>query len=496
MESPSGAGHRDRGWSIGSDLSVGSSTDRSSRASFWSRNSIHTTSYSPGTSPSTVYSASFPVSCSPGSLAVSGPETATGVTTPQSRRRSIGAVLTYETPSLPTHQEAPIEDGSAIAPVASEEPALEIAERSDANRDDEYDGNHIEPTLNDDLQMDDLEPPRASTSGSTLPKRLLLKTRDRAASLSRISLQRPKLERREDTHAPTSGDRRPTTPTLSLIKGSGKTKERFKKLQGRLLRSAPVTPNGLTPTPSTDRLNEQRTLRSVRSTLYLQGLLPNGGPIHSDFNVLNTSSYFPAQPYATPPLFSPGGSCYQPALETPSLEPLSAEDIVPEEPSEVFHDAQTGNHFDDLLPREIRLRIFKALIHSCIEEHRAERASRAWTASRARSERWVGEARGLREIVKLSGVSREWRELALDGQLWKSIEIGRKLGNDTFQPSGLVRLVTHANAFIRKLDLRGYRVLQSEDLDAITEALTAHSGETSLIHLDLSGKSMLRVLIQ
>ena len=146
------------------------------------------------------------------------------------------------------------------------------------------------------------------------------------------------------------------------------------------------------------------------------------------------------------------------------------------------------NRFDSLLPREVRIRIFSMLVQNSIYEHKKLVQTKEWTAKRSGDSKWVGEAGGMRELVKLSGVSREWRDLAFDGQLWHSTDICRVLGNDAIAPSGLVRLAECAGSFLRRLDLRGFASLEGQDLDSLTAACSAYAGTTSLNYVDLTGK--------
>ena len=62
------------------------------------------------------------------------------------------------------------------------------------------------------------------------------------------------------------------------------------------------------------------------------------------------------------------------------------------------------NLFDFLLPREVRLKILGMLVEICVEEHEREVAEGKWKGARAR-EKWVGEAKGRRELVRVSRVS-------------------------------------------------------------------------------------------
>ena len=89
--------------------------------------------------------------------------------------------------------------------------------------------------------------------------------------------------------------------------------------------------------------------------------------------------------------------------------PASALDIIPAVPPDVFTPIPTevNNYFDDLLPRELRLRILVSLVTMYEEGHDKTIQEGDWTVSRASSpkSKWVGKDRGFRELVKLSRVS-------------------------------------------------------------------------------------------
>ena len=97
--------------------------------------------------------------------------------------------------------------------------------------------------------------------------------------------------------------------------------------------------------------------------------------------------------------------------------PISALDIIPAVPIDIFTPIpiEVNNYFDDLLPRELRLRILVSLVALYEEEHDKTVQEGDWTVSRASSpkSKWVGKDRGLREMVKLSRVGSNIRIFAL-----------------------------------------------------------------------------------
>lgn len=295
---------------------------------------------------------------------------------------------------------------------------------------------------------------------SGLAKRLVSGTRKRASSIGRLQLIRPKLERREA--GPDGNEDRPSTGSRTpSIFGS----KRFRQLKGRFAYSAPVTPS-LTPSVSTDKVH-----------LFLSR--PNSVVLRGTGSDLQASFYFDAIP-GSPLLDSPTASVYAPALEDQIAIPAEvslAESVV----------LKPLNRFDGVLPREVRIAIFAKVIENSIEEQANCIESGKWTANLASETRWSGKAEGLKTLVGLSRVSREWRDLAFDGQLWQNVSLARQLGPDALGIPGLIRLASHSGSYLRKLDLRGFRNLQNEDLEVLTDACRAGAGTTHLEYIDLTG---------
>ena len=88
--------------------------------------------------------------------------------------------------------------------------------------------------------------------------------------------------------------------------------------------------------------------------------------------------------------------------------PQSFLDIIPPECSDIFTPFSTviPNHFAQL-PSELQLRVFSSLVVLHDLEHARCEAQGQWTALKASSSRnqWVGQERGIRELVKFSRVS-------------------------------------------------------------------------------------------
>ncbi|KAF8131669.1 RNI-like protein [Boletus edulis] len=122
--------------------------------------------------------------------------------------------------------------------------------------------------------------------------------------------------------------------------------------------------------------------------------------------------------------------------------PKSALDVVPQvdfEDKYIPLPLQAQDLFDEMLPRELRLRVFSALISLHEEDHEQLKKSGKWSVLVATSSknRWVGRNRAVRELVKLSRVSKLWRTLVFDGQLWQNVDL--RAFPSTFLPS-LVQL--------------------------------------------------------
>ncbi|KIJ45299.1 hypothetical protein M422DRAFT_47079 [Sphaerobolus stellatus SS14] len=145
-----------------------------------------------------------------------------------------------------------------------------------------------------------------------------------------------------------------------------------------------------------------------------------------------------------------------------------------------------NNYFNGALPHEVQLSILKALIEIHEEELiRAENEpdflinGRTWSVRNAGYMRWVGRMKGLRELVKLSRVSKAWSTLCLDGQLWSRLDIPSSPTPSRIPPSALLKIATTAGAFVRTLDLRGWPHLDPPTLRVITKHLSSDSNSNT-----------------
>ncbi|KAI0347979.1 RNI-like protein [Trametopsis cervina] len=167
------------------------------------------------------------------------------------------------------------------------------------------------------------------------------------------------------------------------------------------------------------------------------------------------------------------GRSYSSPLPFPST---SIFDIVPLDAVDIFGSLPAAEpaYFDEHLPREVKLLIFTALLdsHEAEFEKRVQDSSR-WTALKAASSRskWVGREKGFRELVKLSRVSRSWRELAFDGQLWSNLDLR---AFPKVHSSVLVRISQLAGGFIQHLSLAGISNVSPATLMDMSHHLSVH----------------------
>ncbi|KAI0784907.1 hypothetical protein C8Q75DRAFT_723349 [Abortiporus biennis] len=185
------------------------------------------------------------------------------------------------------------------------------------------------------------------------------------------------------------------------------------------------------------------------------------------------------------------------SYSSPLPLPASPFDIVPLAPADIFAPIPVvvPNYFDDILPRELKLHVLAILVKIHEEDHDKRVQSSRWTAIKASSSRnkWVGRDKGIKELFKLSRVSRSWQTLVFDGQLWAKLDLRSfpKLPSQI-----LCRLVETAGGFIKLLDLNGHVDLLPNTLINITDhlslqSLTESTSHTHLTAINLQGCSSL-----
>ncbi|KLT45977.1 RNI-like protein [Cutaneotrichosporon oleaginosum] len=130
---------------------------------------------------------------------------------------------------------------------------------------------------------------------------------------------------------------------------------------------------------------------------------------------------------------------------------------------------QPIDHFGTMLPRELKVAVFRTLLDD-------------W-ASREGNGRWDGLNGGRRELIRISRVSKEWRSLCFDGQLWAHCDFtpfASVLPSATLQT-----ILLNARACVKTLSLHGLGAVKGPVLVDRTELhLPCFS---SLASLDLRG---------
>ncbi|EIW87138.1 RNI-like protein [Coniophora puteana RWD-64-598 SS2] len=128
------------------------------------------------------------------------------------------------------------------------------------------------------------------------------------------------------------------------------------------------------------------------------------------------------------------------------------------------------NLFDECLPRELRLQVLSSLVTLHEADHELMKREGRWTVSKAATSRykWVGRDRGTRELVKFSRVSKAWRDLVFDGQLWTGVNL---CAFPKLPAPVLLRLSKSAGSFIRNIDFAGHTSLTPATLAGVAENL-------------------------
>lgn len=131
--------------------------------------------------------------------------------------------------------------------------------------------------------------------------------------------------------------------------------------------------------------------------------------------------------------------------------------------------------FGSMLPRELQLKVFAALLAS-------------WAASPGHG-KWDGALGGRRELVRLSRVSTDWRSLVFDGSLWSDADMSPLAG--VLHRNTLRQIMSHARPCVRHLSLRGLDSVAGLDLKPCLSS--GHYDWTALTRLDVRGAQSLSV---
>ncbi|KAH7106793.1 RNI-like protein [Auriculariales sp. MPI-PUGE-AT-0066] len=124
--------------------------------------------------------------------------------------------------------------------------------------------------------------------------------------------------------------------------------------------------------------------------------------------------------------------------------------------------------FDARLPREVKLHVFAVVIQLHEIEYRKRMVSSGWTAVQSASERYVGRSRGFVDLIRLSRVSKSWRSLAFDGQLWSQLDL-QMLAQ--MPVPAVTRIFAAAGPFIRDMNFQGYQSLSVQLLKRFASAI-------------------------
>lgn len=148
------------------------------------------------------------------------------------------------------------------------------------------------------------------------------------------------------------------------------------------------------------------------------------------------------------------------------------------------HAAIARDSFNMKLPREIGLRILSTLCHIHIENHQNEILSGSFRGSAARTLEPRGHWLAMRELIRLSRVSKAFMRLALDGQLWRKLNFP---GIPDLRVDGMRRLFDSASTFVEELDLSHLPNLDNHTLRKLFGSLIARgaSGKSKVRRIDL-----------
>ncbi|KAG8788161.1 hypothetical protein FRC15_005862 [Serendipita sp. 397] len=122
-----------------------------------------------------------------------------------------------------------------------------------------------------------------------------------------------------------------------------------------------------------------------------------------------------------------------------------------------------------MLPYEARIGVLAQLVVLHQEEFERWLKSGEWNSVYASQQRWIGKDAGMRELIKLTRVSKSWMVLALDGQLWQSFDLKAFPG---LAPSLVMKIAQGAGAFVHTLNLQGHTYLKPSSLVAISSSLS------------------------
>ncbi|GJE86208.1 antagonist of mitotic exit network protein, putative [Phanerochaete sordida] len=172
------------------------------------------------------------------------------------------------------------------------------------------------------------------------------------------------------------------------------------------------------------------------------------------------------------------GRAYSSPLPLPAF---SFDDIVPLAPADLYEDSveEERCYLEELLPHELKLHILVLVVELHQAEYEGWLANGKLSARKTSSSRkqWVGREAGIRELFKLSRISRSFRQLVFDGQLWSQLDLR---SFPKLAPSVIVRLAQVAGGFARSLDLTAHGALPSSTLADISHHLAVQSPPSNI----------------
>ncbi|KAF9469739.1 hypothetical protein BDZ94DRAFT_1151843 [Collybia nuda] len=184
--------------------------------------------------------------------------------------------------------------------------------------------------------------------------------------------------------------------------------------------------------------------------------LDSSAPQFLDHNIRDIASQYPDAFYYkfNPPKLKHKGRSHS------SPFPISALDYVPVTSKDIFTPIPLiiRNYFDDVIPKETRLQILLSLVDLHETEFIRSVDDGRWTVAKASSlrGRYTGRDKGIRELFKLSRVSKAWLRLVFDGQLWHDLDLH---AFPNIPEPLLARLTSTGGSFTTRLDVAGHAQL-------------------------------------
>ncbi|PWN36040.1 uncharacterized protein FA14DRAFT_172625 [Meira miltonrushii] len=172
-------------------------------------------------------------------------------------------------------------------------------------------------------------------------------------------------------------------------------------------------------------------------------------------------------------LSSAGGiTLHAPSVADPSFTWTRSSNELDDHAFKIYKPSR--NLFDIMLPREIQLNCFKALI----ESHQEEATQGCNDVQRIAAKR-RGKAKAMRELVRLSAVSRNWQSLTLDGQLWSELDLSTATN---VSDECVKRIIGFAGPFIKSINMRNMQHTSSQLLIDMSTPSTSVAEQRSQVN--------------